>query len=67
MFLLETNIGYFSDYRSLYLEMKFLNLEVVTVVAKYRDATFPKMELTLDEVLQLINIQTVNDCLFFVR
>ena len=56
MFLLETNIGYFSDYRSLYLEMKFLNLEVVTVVAKYRDAIFPKMELTLDEVLQLINI-----------
>lgn len=56
MLLLETNIGNFSDYRSLYLEMKSLNLEVVTVVAKYRDSIFPKMELTLDEVFQLLNM-----------
>lgn len=54
MFLLETNIGNFSDYRSLYLEMKSLDLEVVTVACKYRDARFPKMELTLAEVKQLM-------------
>lgn len=56
MFLLETNIGNFSDYRSLYLEMKALNLEVVTVVGKYRDARLPKTELTLSEVLELSNM-----------
>jgi hypothetical protein len=54
MFLLETNIGNFSDYRSLYLEMKSLDLEVVTVVGKYRDSRFPKMELTLSEVKELM-------------
>lgn len=54
MFLLETNIGNFSDYRSLYFEMKSLGLESVTVAGKYRDARFPKMELTLLEVKQLM-------------
>lgn len=54
MFLLETNIGNFSDYRSLYLEMISLGLEVVTVVGKYRDFRLPKMELTLSEVKELM-------------
>lgn len=54
MFLLETNIGNFSDYRSLYLEMKNLGVETVEVVGKYRDSRFPKMELTILEVKELM-------------
>lgn len=57
MFLLETNIGNFSDYRSLYLEMKNLGLETVEVVGKYRDSRFPKMELTILEVKGLMGVK----------
>jgi hypothetical protein len=57
MFLLETNIGNFSDYRSLYLEMKNLGLEAVEVVGKYRDSRFPKMELTILEVKDLMEVK----------
>lgn len=57
MFLLETNIGNFSDYRSLYLEMKNLGLETVEVVGKYRDSRFPKMELTILEVKELMEVK----------
>lgn len=57
MFLLETNIGNFSDYRSLYFEMKNLGLESVEVVGKYRDSRLPKMELTILEVKELMEVK----------
>ncbi len=54
MLLLETNIGNFSDVKSLYFEMLNLELDSVEVVGKYFDSRLSKMKLTLSEVKKLM-------------
>lgn len=53
MFLIKTEIGNFSDYMSLYYEMKNLKIERVHATATYIGTVVFKDYLTIDEVYRL--------------
>lgn len=53
MFIIKTDIGNFSDYKSMYLEMKNLKIERVSVTATYIGTVVFEGDLTIDEVFKL--------------
>ena len=53
MFLIKTEIGNFSDYRSLYYEMKNLKIERLYATATYIGTVVFKGYLTIEEVCWL--------------
>lgn len=53
MLLIQTDIGNFSDFKSLYFEMKNLSVDDVKVVTKYIGTVVFDDRLTFDEVEKL--------------